>query len=180
MAELLMAASRILQFDRFELDPYHRTLKVDGERMAIPTQLLSALIYLIRRRGTDVSRKELRRALYRRESIDTDAALDGCVLALRRLLGDNGRPRFILTKPRAGYRFIGVLKGEGVVEGEAQARGPTLRLLAVKLPPLGRHRAAGKHHPCGGYDDGMPRTRRGRSSHWPSMAARLPWRRFKA
>jgi DNA-binding winged helix-turn-helix (wHTH) protein len=127
-----MTASRLMHFDRFELDPYRRSLTIDGTPVPMPTQLMSALIYLIRRRDAEVTRPELRRALYRREESDTDAALDRCVAALRRLLGDSDRrPRLIVTKPRMGYRFVGTLAGDPCPDSAE----PSPRLLTLGAAP---------------------------------------------
>ncbi len=134
-----MTASRLMQFDRFELDPYRRSLTIDGARVPMPTQLMSALIYLIRRRDTEVTRRELRRALYRREESDTDAALDRCVAELRRILGDDDRrPRLVVTKPRMGYRFVGALAGDLSQDSSE----PSPRLLTVGAAPVAAAPAA--------------------------------------
>lgn len=130
-----MPGSRLIRFGRFELDTYRRVLTADGERLTIPVPLMSALIHLVRRRDRIVPRRELRRALYRREEADSDGALDGCVAALRRILGDDGRrPRYLATDLRVGYRFVGRLEGDALDAARARPQGPRLCLTAAEPP----------------------------------------------
>lgn len=131
-----MPGSRLFHFARFELDTYRRVLKLDGAPVAIPVPLMSALIHLVRQRGRLVPRRELRRALYRREDLDSDAALDACVAGLRRILGDEGRrPRYVATDPRVGYEFIGRVDGEAPKSSRPHAGESRLRLLGPKPAP---------------------------------------------
>lgn len=131
-----MPGCRLIRFGPFELDTYRRVLKAEGEVLAIPVPLMSALIYLVRQRDRMVPRRELRRALYRREEVDSDRALDACVGALRRLLGDAGRrPRYVATDLRVGYRFVGPLEGETPDSARSGSRAPSLRMLAPEPGP---------------------------------------------
>jgi len=63
---------------------------------------------LLERRGTFVSRDELRAVLWPSDTfVDFDHGLHAAVNRLREALGDSAdRPRWIETLPRRGYRFI--------------------------------------------------------------------------
>jgi hypothetical protein len=53
----------------------------------------------------------------------TDEALTQCIKSLRRALGDDaGRPRFIETVPKHGYRFIAPVEPAGVAATPDQFR----------------------------------------------------------
>ncbi len=64
------------------------------------------LLYLLRRAGTLVTKKELHQAVWRDAAVVEDT-LTQSIGELRRLLGDSPRsPRFIETVHRRGFRFI--------------------------------------------------------------------------
>lgn len=93
-------------FDRFELDAADRQLIRDGAPVDINSRYLDALALLVSERGKLVSKERFLDEVWRGVPV-TDEALTQCIKTLRRQLGDEaGRPRFIETVPKHGYRFI--------------------------------------------------------------------------
>ncbi|HET9811594.1 MAG TPA: transcriptional regulator [Sphingomicrobium sp.] len=123
-------ASDTFRFGRFRLDPDDRRLSNDsGEPIEINARYLDALALLVAEQGKLVSKVRFLEEVWRGVPV-TDEALTQCIKTLRRLLGDDaGRPQFIETVPKHGYRFIAPVERQ-------DDEGPTLR------PPVavpGRH-----------------------------------------
>lgn len=95
-----------IRFDRFVVDVGDRRLLRDGEPQDIGSRYFDALLLLVEERGRLVSRERLLEEVWKGVPV-TDEALSQCIAQLRRVLGDNpGRPRFIETVPKHGYRFV--------------------------------------------------------------------------
>ena len=94
-------------FGHFELDWPSRELRKRGKRLRVPQQPLHMLMLLVNADGAVISRDELRRNLWAGDTfVDFDRAINKAINQLRQLLGDDaGRPRFIETVPKCGYRF---------------------------------------------------------------------------
>lgn len=91
------------------LDPADRRLFADGQSIELSGRYLDALILLVSEEGRLVTKARLLDEVWKGVPV-TDEALTQCVRSLRRALGDEaGRPRFIETAPRHGYRFIAVV-----------------------------------------------------------------------
>jgi DNA-binding winged helix-turn-helix (wHTH) protein/Tol biopolymer transport system component len=134
----------IYTFAGFRLDLESRQLSRDGEPVGIGSKALDALILLVEQHERVVHKDELVRRLWPERHVSDDL-LPQTILALRRVLGDNsGRPTFIATVPRRGYRFIAPVNrpAGGSAEPEPadlSARVPKDR----KIPRLGLYAAAG-------------------------------------
>lgn len=103
----------IYRFGGFELDAAERQLRRDGAEIGLNARYLDALILLVGARGQLVTKDRFMDAVWRGIPV-TDEALTQCIRTLRRTLGDEaGDPRFIATVPKFGYRFVGVIEGEG-------------------------------------------------------------------
>lgn len=105
-----MASGRF-RFDRFELDAADRQLLRDGQPLDLNSRYLDALALLVSEPGRLVSKDRFMGEVWRGVPV-TDEALTQCIRTLRRQLGDDaGRPRFIETVPKHGYRFIAPVDG---------------------------------------------------------------------
>jgi DNA-binding winged helix-turn-helix (wHTH) protein len=95
-------------FGDFELDWPARELRKRGKRLRVQQQQLHALVLLVDAGGRVVTREDLRRALWERDTfVDFDRAINKAITQLRQLLNDDANhPRFIHTVPRCGYRFV--------------------------------------------------------------------------
>jgi len=107
-----MAPGRF-RFERFSLDIRDRQLRRDDAPVELNGRYLDALALLVREQGRLVSKDRFLEEVWRGVPV-TDEALTQCVRTLRRQLGDDaGRPRFIETVPKHGYRFIAPVEWVG-------------------------------------------------------------------
>lgn len=104
----------VMRFGGFTLDPANRLLTRAGVPVELGGRYLDTLVLLASERGQLISKDRLHEEVWRGVPV-TDEALSQAIMALRRALGDDaGRPRFIETVPRHGYRFVAQLEGERV------------------------------------------------------------------
>lgn len=119
------------RFDRFLLDPRDRQLRCDGAPVEINARYLDALALLVGEAGRLVSKDRFMDEVWRGVPV-TDEALTQCIKTLRRQLGDEaGRPRFIETVPKHGYRFIAPVEPVGEDEDGSIAPSPSPERMAA-------------------------------------------------
>src|SRR5215210_9345447 len=110
------------RFDRFTLDPRDRQLRRDDAPVELNARYFDALALLVGDAGMLVSKDRFLDEVWRGVPV-TDEALTQCIKTLRRQLGDDaGRPRFIETVPKHGYRFIAPVEPAGVAATPDQSR----------------------------------------------------------
>jgi tetratricopeptide (TPR) repeat protein/DNA-binding winged helix-turn-helix (wHTH) protein len=98
--------SPIYRFDGVEVDPSQRSLRREGEELAVRHQSFQVLVYLLEQRHRPVTKEDLINYIWQSQAV-TDDSLVQVIIELRRSLGDDPRrPRFIKTVPKVGYRFI--------------------------------------------------------------------------
>ena len=112
--------SDAVRFAEFSFDPTNRRLCRGAEPVAVNARYLDALALLLREAGNLVTKDRFLDEVWRGVPV-TDEALTQCIRTLRRELGDDaGRPRFIETVPKHGYRFIAEVEA---TKGPSPARG---------------------------------------------------------
>jgi DNA-binding winged helix-turn-helix (wHTH) protein/F0F1-type ATP synthase membrane subunit c/vacuolar-type H+-ATPase subunit K len=118
-------ASERFTFGEFTLDPGDRRLLRSGEAVELSSRYLDALTLLLRERGRLVTKDRFMDEVWQGVPV-TDEALTQCIKTLRRQLGDDaGRPHFIETVPKHGYRFIAeIVWDEGDDPAAAAPRRP--------------------------------------------------------
>ncbi len=100
----------MLRFDDFRLDPAALQAFRNDIPLESSPQVVEVLAYLIDHRDRIVTRQELLERFWPRAGTGGDTALNTCIRRVRNLLEDDAdTPRYIQTRPRAGYRFIGTL-----------------------------------------------------------------------
>jgi Tol biopolymer transport system component/DNA-binding winged helix-turn-helix (wHTH) protein len=111
----------VIRFGTFEADLDTQELRNHGVLLRLPGQSFQVLRMLLDRRGTLVTRDEMRTALWPSDTfVDFDHGVHAAVNRLREALGDSAdSPRWIETLPRRGYRFI------APIENSADAHPPT-------------------------------------------------------
>src|SRR5688572_28618225 len=109
-----MGTVRSYELDGFRVDAARRELlTASGERPELPSRAYDALVYLIERRGEDVSRDALMQVVWPNTVVD-DNNLNQLISDLRRAFGDSrSQPRYIATVPGRGYRFVGKVRESG-------------------------------------------------------------------
>ncbi len=116
----------VFQFGDFVLDDAARTLRRNGEVREIGSRYFDALCLLVRHPDELITKDRFMAEVWSGVPV-TDEALTQCIRTLRRTLGDNaGKPRYIQTVPKHGYRFVADVRA-----GERQ------------LPPQGQDRRTG-------------------------------------
>jgi len=125
--------SRIVRFDRFEVDLAAGELRKRGIRIRLREQPFQVLASMLERPGEVITREELHRRLWPEGVfVDFDNSLNIAVARLRAALGDSAdSPRFIETIPRRGYRFLGKLLPSPSVTAQAP---PSSRPRLLVLP----------------------------------------------
>lgn len=98
------------RFGPFELDVANAELRRNGAPVRISPQPFAALVLLVERAGTLVTRDEMRVALWGDDHhVDYNAGLNFCMAQLRSALGEEAKG-LIQTVPRRGYRFVGAFE----------------------------------------------------------------------
>lgn len=129
--------SRVLRFDRFELDIRAGELRKAGVRQRLQGQPIQVLATLLNSAGELVSREQLRAQLWPAETfVDFDHSLHNAIARIREVLGDSaGTPRYIETLPRRGYRFIGTVERVGLENPPLSATAGSSRGVPVAPAP---------------------------------------------
>ncbi len=119
----------MIRFADFDLDPAALRICRDGTVLDASPQTVEVLAFLIENRERTVGRSELLDRFWPRSGTGGDAALNTCIRRIRSLLGDDAdTPRFVQTRPRSGYRFI------GTIDANAQEAGPERPTARVRRP----------------------------------------------
>jgi DNA-binding winged helix-turn-helix (wHTH) protein/Flp pilus assembly protein TadD len=102
---------RRYRFEGFELDTARRLLRyVDGPTVELSHRAFEVLALLVAEAGHDVSRESLMARVWPKAVVE-DNNLDQAVSSIRRALGDTRtQPRFLMTIPGRGYRFVAEVK----------------------------------------------------------------------
>ncbi|MFW6079855.1 MAG: winged helix-turn-helix domain-containing protein, partial [Gemmatimonadota bacterium] len=99
---------RVERFGDIEVDAAARTVRRNGEDLALTPKEFDLLLALIRRRGAVASRLELMRDVWGHRAAVVSRTVDTHIAELRRKLEDDpSEPRHLLTVRKAGYRFEG-------------------------------------------------------------------------
>jgi TolB-like protein/DNA-binding winged helix-turn-helix (wHTH) protein len=104
-----MTTPRTASFGPYALDLRSGELRKFGTKVKMGDQAFQILCMLLKRPGEMVTREELRAELWADDTfVDFDHGLNSAVQRLRDCLSDSaGKPRWVQTIPRRGYRFIG-------------------------------------------------------------------------
>src|ERR1700674_1205865 len=108
-SDMKMITPRTALFRPYALDLRSGELRKFGTKVKMGEQAFQILCLLLERPGEMVSREELRAKLWADDTfVDFDHGLNSAVQRLRDCLSDSaGKPRWIETLPRRGYRFVG-------------------------------------------------------------------------
>lgn len=109
--------SRFYEFADFRVDAERRLLTRSGEPVSVTPKVFEMLVILLEHPGELITKATLMELLWP-DSFVEESNLTQNVAVLRRALGDSSKqPRFILTVPGQGYRFLGDVRGGGGVNG---------------------------------------------------------------
>jgi len=103
-------------FQNFRLDAANHSLWRGTERAVITPKAFDVLRYLVENAGRLVSQEQLLESLWPETYVNPEI-LRKYIQEIRRVLGDQpGKPVFIETLTKRGYRFIAPVRDEGVPE----------------------------------------------------------------
>src|SRR5216684_1924769 len=111
------------EFEDFELDRSAYELRRAGTVVRIERIPLELLFLLVERRGQLVTRQEIFDRIWGKGVfVDTDNSINTAVNKIRRALSDDAdKPRFVVTVPARGYRFIAPIREEGPIAAVSEA-----------------------------------------------------------
>jgi len=97
--------------ENFELDVPAYELRSRGIPLKLKPIPMELLIFLVERAGELVTRDQIVERIWGRDVyLDTDNSINGAISKIRQILRDDSEnPRFVLTVPGKGYRFIASL-----------------------------------------------------------------------
>ncbi len=97
---------QIISFAEFELDPARRRLVRDGKTLSLNAKAFDLLVYLVENPGRIVTKDEILDAVWENQFVE-EANLKVQISTLRKVLGEQmDDPRFLVTIPGKGYKFI--------------------------------------------------------------------------
>jgi DNA-binding winged helix-turn-helix (wHTH) protein/tetratricopeptide (TPR) repeat protein len=101
-------AAEIFRFEDFELDRAAYELRRAGRNVRLERIPLDLLFLLVERHGYLVTRQEIVDRVWGKEVfLDTEHGINTAARKIRQALSDNPEaPRFVLTVPAKGYRFV--------------------------------------------------------------------------
>src|SRR5215471_20694832 len=99
----------VFEFDEFRIDMRKRQLTRAGEVVPLYSKAFDLLVALIQNGGRDLTKEELFERVWPGQILE-DANLTVTMSAVRKALGERAAtPRYIVTIPGHGYRFVGEL-----------------------------------------------------------------------
>jgi len=124
--------SEHVNFDRYRFEPHTARLWEVDDEIRLTPKAAAVLAMLVARAGTPVTKRELFASVWSNRVVSDDA-LTSCVQELRKALGDDAKnPRYIQTRHRTGYQFVGAF-----APGAPAAReGDTVRAGRIDSPAL--------------------------------------------
>src|SRR5262245_22971679 len=139
----MIAVTKIYEFEEFRVDGTQRRLMREGQVVPLHSKAFDLLLVLVRNAGNDLTKDELLNAVWPGQILE-ESNLAVNVSAIRRALGENAaQPRFVVTIPGHGYRFVARVREVGdqlvgvVIERETFAR---VSVQAEEVPDKGDSR----------------------------------------
>ena len=113
----------VYEFEDFKVDVLRRQLVRLGTALPLTSKSFDTLLFLIRHRGSTVSKSELMNAIWTDTAVEENN-LTQQISALRRIFGERRDDhRFIVTVPGKGYTFVADVRADilgGAVQRRAQ------------------------------------------------------------
>ena len=98
---------QIYEFDKFRLDAGERQLLRDGQPVTLSSKAFDLLLALVENSGRLVEKEEIYNRVWADQVVE-ESNLTVQVSAIRKALGDRTQnPKYIVTVPGYGYRFVG-------------------------------------------------------------------------
>jgi len=112
-------------FNAFRLDTANHLLWRNDERVSITPKAFDVLAHLVENAGQVVTQDKILEALWPETYVNPEV-LRKYILEIRKALGDRtGKPEFIETLPKRGYRFVASVVDEHIADPPALISQPT-------------------------------------------------------
>ena len=145
----MQAHAAIIRFGPYELRSRTRELYKHDTKLKLRAQPFQLLRALLERRGDVLTREELRKLLWTKETfVDFEHGLNAAISELRGVLNDTASdPRYIETMPKLGYRIkvpveVAEQEPNGASASASPARGSAVAVEGSQ--PVGRVNGAKK------------------------------------
>jgi DNA-binding winged helix-turn-helix (wHTH) protein len=126
----------LYEFDPFVLDVGERLLLRDGEAVALAPRAFDVLVVLVQRSGHLLSKDDLMKAVWG-DTVVEEGNLSLYISSIRKALGDStGKPRYVQTVSRQGYRFIAPVRVR--IREETEPPTQTRPTTVTDAPYVGR------------------------------------------
>jgi DNA-binding winged helix-turn-helix (wHTH) protein/class 3 adenylate cyclase/predicted ATPase len=100
----------LYRFQDYQLDPQRYELRQANQPLKIEPKVFDVLLYLLQHRDRVVSKDEVLAHVWPQQFI-SEATLNSCIMATRRVVGDSGRTQGVIqTVYGRGYRFIAAVE----------------------------------------------------------------------
>ncbi|HKV25396.1 MAG TPA: winged helix-turn-helix domain-containing protein [Candidatus Acidoferrum sp.] len=128
----------VQRFGPFELDSENFELRRGGHRVKLDRTALELLIVLAKEPGKLITHQHAVDQAWGKEIfIEVESAVYTAIRKIRRALGDNsGRPKFVQTVSRKGYRFIAPVTTQGTPGRKAEREAKRVILAVLPLENL--------------------------------------------
>jgi len=123
---------QVYEFEEFRLDGLKRRLTRAGEVVPLYSKAFDLLLVLVQSGGRDLSKDELLEHVWPGQILE-ESNLSVNISAIRRALGEKAaQPRYIVTVPGLGYRFVAAVRSGGNDAEGLVIQSETISLITVE------------------------------------------------
>jgi TolB-like protein/DNA-binding winged helix-turn-helix (wHTH) protein/Flp pilus assembly protein TadD len=139
----------VIRFGSFEVDCRSGELFKRGHKLKLPHQSFQILAMLLERPGELVTREEIQKRLWPSDTVvEFEHSINAAIRRLRLALGDTaGKPHFVETLAKRGYRFIGIVSQPAVDASQEKTPEPDISMLTERRRAAKARRLADRLRP---------------------------------
>lgn len=123
---------QVYEFDEFRLDVTKRQLLREGEVVPLYSKAFDLLLLLVESRGRDLTKDEILESIWPGQILE-ESNLTVNISAVRRALGEKAaQPRFLVTIPGRGYRFVAPVRAAFPAEEDVILETQTVSEITIE------------------------------------------------
>jgi Tol biopolymer transport system component/DNA-binding winged helix-turn-helix (wHTH) protein len=134
---------QVYEFGEFRLDVAKRQLLREGEVVPLYSKAFDLLLLLVQSNGRNLSKDEILETIWPGQILE-ESNLTVNISAVRRALGEKAaQPRYLVTIPGRGYRFVAELKTQSEPQDRLVLESQTVSevIIEEEIPELQQHTA---------------------------------------